>query len=372
MKRILAFVLALSLLVLCGCGSGDTEPSTEATEPSSQLSSEPSSEATDPSTEPSTEATEPPTEPAPAYRNPLTGEPMEAPHESRIVSLSIGNTRDSLPHHGMSQADIVFEMYVNGLTTRLLAMYSDPTDVPAIGSIRSQRYHFTDLSLSYDTISLSAGGSSAVINDVHHSGIDWISVDTTTGNYYCFRNTDRHDSGYAWEHCLFAIGPGLYELAENKGVSTELDPEKDFGLRFTDGAALTEGQTANTVTLTFRLSSSRKDTVMTFNPETGLYEFSQYDQVMVDGNNGQNVSFRNVYIILAETHTDGKGYHISDILGSGEGYFACDGYMVPVQWHRETDSDPFTFTYADGTPVEQGVGSSYIAIAPTQSEVSAE
>lgn len=366
-------MLALSLLLLCGCGSGDAEPTTEATEPSTQLSTEPTTEATEPTTEATEpEETEPPTEPEPEFRNPLNGEPLEAPHESRIVSLSIGNTRDSLPHHGMSQADIVFEMYVNQLTTRLLALYTDPTNVPAIGSIRSQRYHFTDISFAYDTIALSAGGSKHVISDVRSTGIDWVSIDASNRNYYCFRDSTRRSNGYAWEHCLFAIGSGLYELAENQGFSTTMDPEKDYGLRFTDGAALTEGQTANTVTLLFKLQGTSKDTSMVYNPDTGLYEFHQYGQAMTDGNTGEAVGFRNVYIILADTHTDANGYHVSNLLGSGEGYFACDGYMVPVQWHRETESDPFSFTYADGTPVVQGVGSSYIAIAPLQSEVTAE
>lgn len=375
MKKLIALLLALSLLALCGCGNGTDEPSSEpSSEP--QLSSEPS---TDPSTEPSTEPeetepeeTEPVTEPAPQYRNPLTGEVLDAPHETRIVSLSIGNTKDAMPVHGLSQADIVFEMYVNHFTTRLLALYTDPSDVPAIGSIRSHRYHFTDISQSYDTIALSAGGSNHVISDARRSGIDWVSIDTSSSNYYCFRDRTRRSSGYAHEHCLFAYGAGLYQLAEAEGFSTTMDPDKDYCMEFTDGAALTEGQTANTVSLNLTLQSSSKNTTMTYNAETGLYEFSQYGMAMVDGNNSQRISFRNVFIILADTNTDSNGYHVSNILGSGNGYFACDGYMVPVQWHRETDNDPFTFTFEDGTPVVLGVGSSYMAIAPLQSSVTVE
>lgn len=370
MKRLLALILALSLLALCGCSSESVEtepsaePSTEATEPSTEPATEPSTEATEPETEA--------TEPAPQYRNPLTGELLDAPVETRIVSLSIGNTKDAMPTRGLSQADIVFEMYVNGLTTRLLALYTDPTDVYAIGSIRSQRYHFTDISQSYDTIAISAGGSAKVMGDVNRSGIDYMNVDTSSGTYYSFRDQDRHSSGFSWEHCLFAYGAGLYEFAESKGYSTAMDPEKDYGMLWAEDKALTDGESASTVTLTFRLSDSSKNSVFTYNAETGNYDFSQYNMEMVDGNSSQNVSFRNVFILLAETWTDADYYHVSNLLGSGEGYFACDGYMVPIQWHRETDDDTFTFTYADGTPVEQGVGSSYIAIAPTKSNVTSE
>ena len=380
MKRILALILALSMLALCGCGgnSGETAPSSETTEPTT-LPTEPSTEpSTDPSTEPTTEATEPstePTEPAPQSRHPLTGQLLDTPITTRFLTAAIGNTKDAMPTHGLSQADIVFEMYVNGLTTRLLGMFSDPSDVHSIGSIRSQRLHFTDISHSYDTIAISAGGSGYVMGDVNRTGIDYMNVDTANSTSYAFRDQDRRSQGYSKEHTLFAYGEGMYPYAESKGYRTELDQSRDYGMHWAEDKALTDGQSASTFTLTFSLSSNRKNSIFTYNPETGLYSFTQYNMEMVDGTNGTPLAFRNIFVILAKTWTEtesGNFYHVSDLIGSGEGYFACDGYMIPIQWHRETEDDVFTFTLTDGTPLEQGVGTSYIAIAPLQSEVTAE
>lgn len=382
MKRILTLLLALALLVLCSCGgnSDETAPSGETTESTTQVT-DPSTETTQSTTEatePSTEATEPTTEatePAVQYRHPLTGQLLDAPLKNRLLTASIGNTKDAMPTRGLSQADIVFEMYVNGLTTRLLGMFSNPSDVYAIGSIRSQRLHFTDISHSYDTIAISAGGSSYVMSDVNRTGIDYMNVDTSNSTYYAFRDADRRSNGYSREHTLFAYGDGMYQYAESKGYSTELDQDKDYGMRWAEDKALTDGQSASTVTLTFRLSTSRKNSIFTYNPETGLYGFTQYGMEMIDGSSGTPLAFRNVFILLARTWTEtesGNHYHISDLIGSGEGYFACDGYMIPIQWHRATEDDTFTFTLTDGTPLEQGVGTSYIAIAPTKSEITAE
>lgn len=369
MKRIFALILALSMLVLCGCGGSDAateptiHPTTEATEPITE-----NTEATTEATEPSSEETEPVVE----YRNPLTGEILDAPMTTRIISASVGNTKDAMPTRGLSQADMVFEMYVNGLTTRLLGLFTDPSDVYDIGSIRSHRYHFTDISQSYDTIAISAGGSGKVMGDVKKSGIDYMNVDTGKNTSYAYRDKERQDSGYDGYHCLFALGAGLYDYAKEKGFSTELDQEKDYGMRWAEDKALTEGQSATTVTLTFRLSTNRKDSVFTYNPETGLYGFEQYGMEMIDGRNSVPMTFRNVFILKADTKTDEDAYHVSQIIGSGEGYFACDGYMIPIQWHRATDNDTFTFTLTDGTTLEQGVGTCYVAIAPTQSEVKAQ
>ena len=51
-----------------------------------------------------------------------------------------------------------------------------------------------------------------------------------------------------------------------------------------------------------------------------------------------------------------------DLIGSGTGYYACDGKMVPIKWERPTLRDSFSYTLEDGTPVTLGVGTSYVAI----------
>ena len=55
--------------------------------------------------------------------------------------------------------------------------------------------------------------------------------------------------------------------------------------------------------------------------------------------------------------------------GSGDGYYACGGKLIKIQWHHENPADPFTFTLEDGTPLVQGIGSSYIGICPLKSTV---
>ena len=60
---------------------------------------------------------------------------------------------------------------------------------------------------------------------------------------------------------------------------------------------------------------------------------------------------------------------MAESVGQGQGYFACEGKIIPIIWNRETNESPFTFTLTDGTPLEQGIGNSYIAMATLDSEV---
>lgn len=369
MKKLLAlFLAALMLLSLAACGKDpvETEPSTEATtEATTEVTTEATAEAT---TEATTEATVP-TEPG--LRNPLTGEAEEDGKLDRIFAFAVGNTSAALPHAGFTQADLVFEVYVNALTTRCFAMFSNLSEVEAIGSCRSLRYPFIDLTKGYDAVVVYSGGSQMVLSALSRAKIDSIKADESGD--FSYRDYNRYNSGVAWEHCLFDRGADLVSYAENiKKLDLAMDAEKDYGLRFTENATPADGQDAQQITIHFQLGGADKQTIMTYNADLGEYVYSQYNRVMTDYNNDAPVSFKNVFVVKAATHTDADGYHISDLQGTGDGYFACGGKIIAIKWVRENADDAFSFTLADGTPLEQGIGSSYIAIVPTGSAVECE
>lgn len=363
MKRLLSLLLALSLLLLCGCGGKNTE-----TEPSTiPTTAEPTTEATtEPTTVPTTEA---PTEP-PVPTNPLTGETLEAPLESRIFAVSINNIPAALPHCGVTEADVFFEMFVNDYCTRGLALYTDISQAGDIGSVRSLRYNFTDICQAYDAVVVHAGGSYQVLNDLYSTGVPNVSVESEAANYY-YRNQSRINAGYAWEHTLFVKGPELVEYTANKGVAVTQDPEKDYGLHFTENAAPADGEDAVTISIDMVYSPVTKNTTMVYDAETGLYGYNEYGYELHDGITNQREGFKNVIVMFCDVRQN-EVYHVANLLGGGEGYFACDGKIIPIQWHRDADSDPFTFTLTDGTPLEMGIGSSYISIAPLASQVTWE
>ena len=214
MKKGFALLLVLCLL-LTGCdlipakctAPPETEPVTEA--------------PTEAPTEPPTEA---PTEPV--YYNPLTGERIDAPLTTRVYGVSINNLKDALPRIGVCQADIYLETFVNGSIVRGLALYTDPTDVPQIGPVRSTRLMFNDLALHYDLIVAHAGGSGYVLGDIAARGADGFNIDTQDSTDYSFRDMDRYKARYGWEHCLFARGEGLDQQAEKEGIRLFADPDR--------------------------------------------------------------------------------------------------------------------------------------------------
>jgi len=366
-RTLLTLLCLLLAAVLCFAGCGSQAEETQA--PTAAPTEAPATEA--PTEAPTEEPTEAPTEAPTVYTNALTGEVLEEAQTTRIFGVTINNIPAALPHIGVSQADLFFEMFVNDYATRGLALYTDITKVERIGSVRSLRYNFTDLAIAYDAVIAHAGGSDEVLGDARRNDIAHINISTDSSTSYSLRDKDRYSNGYAIEHCLFAKGEGLYKHMEEKGYRVTRKTDKDYGLHFTEDGTPEAGEAASKINITFNLKGNKKLTTMTYSEDLGKYIYTQYGK-QADSVKEENLeAFENVFVIITKVRNDGV-YHVADLLGSGEGYFACGGKIIPVQWHHEAETDAITFTLTNGNPLIQGIGNSYIAIVPTTSTVSYE
>ena len=364
MKKLIALLLIASL-ILCGCGAS-TPAATEATTAPTEA---PATEAT----EAPTETTEAPTEPPVVYRNPLNGEVLDEPYTGRIFAVTISNIRDALPHYGTMEADILMEMWVNGSIIRDLALYTDVSKAEAIGSVRSDRLMFNQIVKMYDAVLADAAGSDQVLNDAKNTGVNRMTIDTGDSTDYSYRAKDRvftfkPESKY--EHTLFAKGAGLLDFAQKKGFSVTQPADKEYNLHFTEDGT-PEGETANSVNVTFTYRNNKKDTTMVYDESLGKYVYNQYGKVMVVGDTEDPECFTNVIIMLADI-TRGDVYYTANFTNGGTGYYANGGKIIPITWGCDGEESPFWFKTVDGADLELGVGNTYMAIAPQDSPVTYE
>lgn len=353
MKRLFTLVLVVSM-ILCGCGQ-NTEETTETTQ-AAAATTEPVTEATEEPYEATTEPTEPPPAAQAQSVNPLTGEPMEQATNARPYSIMINNSAEALPQCGVGQADIIYETLVEGGITRMMAIFLDPSEVGPIGPVRSTREVFVSVMQAYDTIHSSAGGSTVGINNL--SAINWDYINGLSSSYF-YRDSERL-ARVALEHTMFVKGEDLVTLANDYGYRTTCNESTDYGLTFDDSVQI-DGDSAETITLRFQKNG--KSTVCNYNEELGGYTLYQKERDFIDGTTEELVPFRNVLILRADTYLKSDNIHTYvEAVGSGEGYYARDGKIVPITWSRESDASAYVYTLADGTPVTLGVGTSYIAI----------
>lgn len=347
MKKLICLILALMLaLSLVACGGGEKPAETPTTEA-----------PTEPSTEPPTT-----TEPVVLYAHPLTGELSEELWTGHATAVSMNNHQSAMPQHGVNDADIVYEFECEGSITRRLAVFSDLSGVGTVGPVRSARTYFNNVALSYKAPLFHCGGSTYASRGQYDSSGDtisgWQHIDEFSNGSYFYRDMVRYsDYNYAWEHCLFTTGENMVKAVEARGY-TVVNPEgSDYGLTFAQ-VPTWAGNPATAITVTFR---GGKTTQMNYNTTSGKYEIAQYGSTGIDGNSGEAFATRNVLVLNADQSKIGQ-HSFYDLIGSGTGYLACDGKVTEITWHREALRENFTYTLADGTPADLGIGTSYIAV----------
>lgn len=85
----------------------------------------------------------------------------------------------------------------------------------------------------------------------------------------------------------------------------------------------------------------------------------------MDDDAGVQMTFKNLLFLTSDVSViDSAGRLRVRTTGTGEGWFVCGGKCVEITWERESNTDPFRYYLKDGTPLELGVGTTYVGIRP--------
>lgn len=364
MKAPLLSTLCLAgLLCLAACGAGGGAEVTPA--PTRDTAALPPAAAVTP-------------EPTPYNGpiNPLTGEPASADTAVlRPVAVMLNNLKEALPQLGQSQADMIYEVVAEGGITRMLGVYQSVEDVDMIGSIRSTRPYYIELALGHDALFIHAGGSDQAYSDLWSWDVD--HFDAVRGPYLgkdpesnmMWRDAVRRkENGY--EHSVVATGASiLANLPEN--LRREHEEGYDAGLIFADDGTPAGGSPASVVTVPF---SNYKTGRFVYDESQQSYLVEEYGAPYVDGNTGAQVAVTNVIVVQTRCRYTGDslGHMDVDVVGEGEGWFACGGAAIPIRWSKPDRESPITYTTQNGEPLALGRGKTYVNIVSLDAAITIE
>ena len=296
-------------------------------------------------------------EETPQYVNPLTGEAMESDLSGmRPVAIMINNIRVACPQWGVSDADVLYECLAEGGITRLLMVKLDYPSLDVVGSIRSSRKYYLDLTQCYDAVYVHAGGSEEAYSEIPARKIDHIDgvrTDSRTGvnlSSMCFYRDNWRRNNMGYEHSLMSTGELIVAGIERMNYRTELKDNFAYPMDIIKPGYQIEldGEDATYVKITYRQAHYPE---YEYNEETGEYLRYQFQhEKHIDAANDEQLSFRNV-IILVMKHTnsgDEKGHINIKTTGEGNGYYFTGGKMVPITWSKATDDGPMVLTDSEG------------------------
>jgi hypothetical protein len=269
----------------------------------------------------------------------------------------INNLQPAIPQSGIGQADIIYEMLVEGGITRLMAIFTDYTGLEKIGPVRSARHYYDRKALEFDAIYAHVGQSIFAEADFE----DYPNLDNLNGLYgvgtvMFYRTSDRQAP-----HNCYTSSDGIVAGIEYEGYSTEHSSSYEKMFHFNAAVTDIDGTPANKITTAY--NSSRKPW-FEYNAEDGKYYRFQYGDKQIDDQTGEQLSFENVIIQFAPHAPLAEELIHIEWIGEGEGYYASNGEIIPIKWVKTSDNSVTHYYNIDGTDLKLNPGKTWITVFP--------
>tara|TARA_B100002052_G_scaffold299082_1_gene335168 strand:+ start:1598 stop:2686 length:1089 start_codon:yes stop_codon:yes gene_type:complete len=354
--------LTATALLLTACG-GNSTPVEETIEEKSTPELTPTSPPTPTPTETPDSSSPAPT-PTPVLsqfeqdekdgiiRSPLNGTAVsEESLTRRILGVKVDNHLEARPQSGIEKADLIFEIWVEGLT-RYLAFFQ-ASDVEYIGPIRSMRP--TDIALQnpFGAGFVNSGGQDWVYELAWNSSVRYFLEPEGT-----FRISDRYPP-----HNLYGDTVALRTLDDRGDYDEPLEALWNFGEMPEDATPATQ----ISMTYPYEFSSS-----WYWNPVLNHYEKDTTGNphyYLDSEGNAQRVSADTLIVFEMDVYmtcygcTSGRVVPVTVTTGSGPAWILAEGKVVSGTWSRESDAEWFSIQDENGSDLKVPPGRIWVTLA---------
>jgi hypothetical protein len=283
--------------------------------------------------------------------SPINGLPVDDPTllDRRVLAVKMDNHRNARPQSGVQEADVVFEILVEGIT-RFLTLWHQ-SDTEYFGPMRSGRptdpHLLTALNQPTFAISGAQGWVQQLIRsmDVHLIG----EVRPAT-----FRISERFAP-----HNLYANTLLLREEADR----LEYPDEPPTGPIWEFGDLPADAEPATSVEMQFGVNTVNwewDEATSTWLRSADGVESNWVTQSGEEGRIGVPI-----LVALYTEQYSHQGLPSSLTTGSGEAYVFADGKVMHGTWDRPTEKDWFTLTDESGEIIPVPAGKAWISLVPT-------
>jgi hypothetical protein len=289
-------------------------------------------------------ATQSPT-PQPRLLSPFTGEPVRS--LNRVLAVKIDNIGYARPQTGLTHADIVYVLPVEGGLSRFLAVFS--SDYPrVIGPVRSAREDDLELLRQFGRPAFAYSGATATLLPYIHRTARIVDLyDGIASGYY-------RDTGRIAPYNLYARTRQLLRQAPRASAA------HDIGFRF--GPAPAGGKPTRSASVSYPAASFHFK--WSTAKDRWLVSMDGRPAVTTDGG---RLSPATVVIQYTKVRTSrfleyGKPPPYAESTGSGTALVLRDGKAWTAHWSRPKANGGTTFTIG-GKPMTFAPGQVWIVLA---------
>jgi len=279
-------------------------------------------------------------------RSPFTGEPV--PSLNRVLAVKIDNIVHARPQTGLTRADIVYVLPVEGGLSRVLAIFSSHYP-PVIGPVRSAREDDLQLLRQFGRPAFAySGATAALLPYIQRTArIVDLYAGTASGYYRDYRRVAPYN--------LYAHTKQL--LAQAHGAT------KARGIGFRFGLAPADGKVTRSASVSYPAASFR----FTWSGAKGGWLVSMDGAAAVTTDGGR-LAPATVVIQYTTVRTSrfleyGRPPPYAESTGSGTALVLRNGKAWPAHWSRPAANGGTTFTATSGQPMTFAPGQVWIVLA---------
>lgn len=299
------------------------------------------------------------------YRSELTNEWIdEELKNQRPIAVMVDNESLALPHYGLTQADVVYEMMnstKNGKITRLMAVVKDWESLEQFGSIRSARP---------TNFLLAAEWNAMLVHDGGPVYIDDYAAQPYTNNLS--GGFSRVNNGKPREYTEYICTGDLEKRIADYGYSTEYEEgfgESHFNFASESKPVDLSSDLSLIPATEIALPFPHNDSMLTYDEETQLYYYSEYGDKHLDPqNDNKQLCFKNVLLQNCNyMEFDDNGYMMFYIINSGRlGYYITNGEAISITWEKDEATNATRYYDMAGNEITINTGKTYIGIVPDE------
>lgn len=285
--------------------------------------------------------------------------------------VQVDNNPAALPHFGVSQADIMYEMPIQGQGwTRLTALFSDQYPLEA-GPVRSGRVMHADLREEWDAVfafygKQETGGSDLrkALRDygVNDKGLAFDGIGNKYEPAYFYR-TKYHAAPH---NVAFNVQKAYAELVAPLNYPF---PKRPF--LFTDEKP-TAGVEANKINVIHKANVETSASYV-YNAETNSYtRYTEKGPYVDYFDQATPIQYANVIVMRTRLawNVDSLSPLLPDVVGQGAAEIFTGGRYIPGAWARASVGSRTIFFDSNGQEIQLQRGKTWICVTNEKSEVS--
>ncbi|ABN51396.1 MAG TPA: DUF3048 domain-containing protein [Hungateiclostridium thermocellum] len=281
----------------------------------------------------------------------------------RPYAVMIDNQGEKcLPQGGLSQAQVIYEVIVEGGITRFMPVFwGQKTEL--IGPVRSARHYFLDYALEHDAIYVHIGWSPMAMADIPKLGVNNIN-----GAYGVFWDITNDKSN--WQDTYTSMEK-LEEYAKKVNYRTTTDKEMVFKYHNRD-QELEGGKKAEKINLSY---SGEYKSYYEYDADKKLYLRFRNGKPHIERQTGEQLTTKNIIIQKVRNYDikgDQYGRQNLDTVGSGEGYYITNGKCIEIKWSKASRTEKTKYLDGDGKEIVLNPGQTWVQIFPVSGKIEIE